>query len=873
MSNVLSISSGIAGLISLSSSAVVAGYKYVDSIRSAPEDLKSLLRETASLNSVLSQLMSHCMSDEPARQIAYYELNENNDIVKELLHNARDVENEKILEWLSMLNETVKHMTTTALKQPGTYEWFLKEQRVLDWLSTGTLLWLHGASGVGKTVLVSSLIEHIADSPRYKAGIDALSYHYCDFSDPSTLEPAKILGSLVWQTTARTNNISPAIRTLYRKYAQQSPQSGMLVQILSDVVAPVYGTTYLIIDGLDESRERQQLLDAIQPLHQVSEKSRSIKILLSSRPELDIRQRLLSNLSFLIETTHTELAIKTHIRSEIARIPKLSAMPVSAQGNILSSLTKRADGMFRWVQCQLDALGKVRTPRALEHALRTLPAGLYNRLDPAERLMVPEDVLNLCGSLVRLQGDQAVVLSHFSVKEYLLSGHPADKEPRLAKFALKADESWHYVTQCLLSYILSIGMGVREQQLNGVVDEDEYPLTSFAKCTKWTRYQDSIAIAPWMNQHLHVERSTDWLSLLDYVRPNARQAISYDVAYVRGILLRSLICFWNRHIQDDGLVKDSSMSIAVGKIARLLLRLQQECERPENSEVILSSSEMHFTSVSPLCAAASFDCDSVLRFLLNNGALVDGTPSPGFVSNPLLRALEFGNQRIVRTLIEFGANINVRGLTASHGCTALTSAAIHSSELVRYLLDESNVNTNMVDAFGRTFAMHDTEIGRNSKPLLPRLNELRERETEFLDKSTLYATILGLLKEVKRYPISAKSRNSVYNIVSQFLFHIGPKYFQYGAAFAEQSSECKVNIRHSYHCSMFSLVIGPDISDGEMDYCRGHMFYELPRPCWYNFEESVVLEDGSNLPEMIDFLERDITALLEGEQERVSQTD
>jgi hypothetical protein len=234
MANALSIASGIAGLISLSSSVVVAGYKYVDSMSSAPDELKSLLRETASLNSVLSQLLSHFMSDEPAQQIAYHKLmqqtwfgeceqtlqdaqsllrdcelaskhhgtnivktlfwprkqekivktrdclnrlcgslhtavtiksantlrklerqqNQSNEVLKDLLYDARNVEERKILNWLSTLDGTVKHTAITLLKQPGTDAWFLKEKRVLDWLDTGTLLWMHGASGAGKTVLV-----------------------------------------------------------------------------------------------------------------------------------------------------------------------------------------------------------------------------------------------------------------------------------------------------------------------------------------------------------------------------------------------------------------------------------------------------------------------------------------------------------------------------------------------------------------------------------------------------------------------------------------------------------------------------------------------------------------------------------------------
>ena len=48
---------------------------------------------------------------------------------------------------------------------------------------------------------------------------------------------------------------------------------------------------------------------------------------------------------------------------------------------------------------------------------------------------------------------------------------------------------------------------------------------------------------------------------------------------------------------------------------------------------------------------------------------------------------------------------------------------------------------------------------------------------------------------------------------------------------------------------------------GKMEMCRGHSFYEIPRPCWYGFEQEVVMEDGSTLEDVINLLEEKFTAL------------
>lgn len=163
--------------------------------------------------------------------------------------------------------------------------------------------------------------------------------------------------------------------------------------------------------------------------------------------------------------------------------------------------------MFRWVQRQLNALQKIRTPLELTHALQALPARLdetYDRillsindrdykyilrmlhwvvgsdrplsfrelaeavalnpykevLDPAERFIISEEIFELCRSLIRIEEDRTIMLAHFSVKEYLLSSRLATKEQKLAKFALQKDRSRRHISICILSYVLSIGLRV-----------------------------------------------------------------------------------------------------------------------------------------------------------------------------------------------------------------------------------------------------------------------------------------------------------------------------------------------------------------------------------------------------------------------------
>lgn len=318
----------------------------------------------------------------------------------------------------------------------------------------------------------------------------------------------------------------------------------MLFNVLDDIIKETFETTYLIIDGLDESPNRRLFLDGMQELCKASDNTQSLRVLLSSRPEYDIRQALSTVPSFSIKPWRIELDIETHVRAELARIPKFQAIPVSLQEDLISDLVKRADGMFRWVHCQLDSLRRIRTPQALKHALQALPAGLddtydrilrsineedhnhvlrmlhllvgserqlssgelaeaialnpeKDRLDPDERLILPEEIFELCGSLIRIEEDQTIVLAQFSVKEYLLSDRLAGKDYRLAKFALQADYSNRYVTMSILSYVLSLSLTVQSFQQD-VLSQEDFPLTPYLRHVKKSRFLDFDAIDPWM---------------------------------------------------------------------------------------------------------------------------------------------------------------------------------------------------------------------------------------------------------------------------------------------------------------------------------------------------------------------------------------
>ena len=471
-----------------------------------------------------------------------------------------------------------------------------------------------------------------------------------------------------------------------------------------------------------------------------------------SRPESDIQYALSKVPTLCLLPHHIESDMEKYVDSEFAKLPRLAKMPATVRDDLRFNPVKHADGMFRWLSCQIDTLRKVRTVQALEDALQSLSLGLnetYDRilhsiddcdhvyvfrilrwligadrplsvkelaeaialnpnkavLDLSERLMIPEDVFDLYGSLIRVDENNHIVLAHLSVKEYLLSTHLAAKENKIASFALKEDHCKRHISMCLLSYAMSVGLRIRGLKKE-MLDEDEFPSFSYTRMTGPERFGDFEAMNAWMKMHLFTKELGDpeWLGLLDFTRPPAPATCNCHIARgIRGIIQWALLCYCNGHMQH---IAPSKTPEPVQLIAQHLLKAQRAFENPVNAAVnIRYYSVGALASSSPLCAAASLNFEHVLTFLVHNGSDVDGITKLDFLGAPLLRALFYGRKEVAKLLIDLGARVNIRCLWSDHGFP-LAAAASHSTELVEFLLEWSDVNVDMVDAFGRTIVSH-----------------------------------------------------------------------------------------------------------------------------------------------------------------------
>lgn len=211
------------------------------------------------------------------------------EVTKSIQKIAISDRHKSILKWLKVTDSSVNHNAARLKHEPTTGDWLLESEIFINWTKAKKeSLWLYGKPGAGKTILCSTLIEHVkllcgGDSA------DRYAYFYFDFSDAQKQMVSSMLSSFIAQLSVPT--LPGEVDTLYKQCnsGQQQPCHGDFVKTLLSLFKESY-RTYLIVDAMDECSERKQLLTTLRTIIQMA--SGQANILVTSREEQDISDGL-----------------------------------------------------------------------------------------------------------------------------------------------------------------------------------------------------------------------------------------------------------------------------------------------------------------------------------------------------------------------------------------------------------------------------------------------------------------------------------------------------------------------------------------------------------------------------------------------------
>ncbi|KAH7190158.1 hypothetical protein DER44DRAFT_844823 [Fusarium oxysporum] len=421
----------------------------------------------------------------------------------------------KIERWLSPSDYSTNANLARKRRHPGTGTWLLNSPAFQEWkLGSRQHLWLYGLAGAGKTVLSTTILDHLLQIDTYTT----LTFFF-DFNDARKQKLEDLLRSLAVQLYHTGNETARRLDSLFTSHddGRRQPDTGALSACINTMIQ-ITGKIFVIIDALDECTTREELLQWIRGLA-----SSNAQILVTGRPEAEFQgeiPRLFDERNcVLLDKKAVNADIRSYVNVTLEQKPDFVDKKLS-QGildEIRDKIGDGADGM--------QSLARCLSPKAIKAALGSLPRDLnetYYRMlhnipsdyksgairllqflvyakrplslseaievlatqidqeprgfDVDGRLCQKADVLRYCPSLVIIakvtryaETIEELHLAHFSVKEYLL---------KQAQFDLESASN--VITRTCLTYLGDI-------KNNCSTIRSDFPMARYA-AKYWTEY-------------------------------------------------------------------------------------------------------------------------------------------------------------------------------------------------------------------------------------------------------------------------------------------------------------------------------------------------------------------------------------------------
>ncbi|RNJ52610.1 hypothetical protein D7B24_003165 [Verticillium nonalfalfae] len=253
---------------------------------------------------------------------------------------------DKIERWLRPPDPSINFNEAKKVRQEGAGAWLLDHPVFQSWTSGSRRhLWLHGLSGSGKTVLSTTVLDHIA-----KENDRLLIRFFFDFGDKTKQSVDGMLRSLafqLYQSEAGSSVLDASFQT--HKDGHQQPATKILEDVVTKMLR-VKKKVFIVLDALDESTTRSDLLLWIKAITSGSDLGH-VQLICTSRPEAEflreIPEIIGSNNKLPLDKQAVDGDIDSYVSAELSLRREFLDMRLSDDllSRIRSKVGGGADGM------------------------------------------------------------------------------------------------------------------------------------------------------------------------------------------------------------------------------------------------------------------------------------------------------------------------------------------------------------------------------------------------------------------------------------------------------------------------------------------------------------------------------------------------
>ncbi|KAL8721991.1 MAG: hypothetical protein Q9225_001426 [Loekoesia sp. 1 TL-2023] len=304
--------------------------------------------------------------------------------LKEMWESLIDLDRRDILEWLDALKNDDEHGKHISSHLDGTCKWVLSHPAYVDWESDpvsdsgAKFLWIHGPAGFGKTVLSAWLVRHVEGTLNFP-----IAHCFSSSHARSTDEFDNVIRTWITQLAQCDTYVLGLCSTIRRKQSARRASRQDAWNLLREVSSQVPSCVF-ILDGLDEFSSADDARSNFLRDIKKAVTSTKVKVLITSRDEVDIESELIASPTQPQENTMLECKItEDHVRDDVdlysqyvvakkfIRQDELSRRELSAQ------IAEKASGMFLWIKLQQHQFRNTQSKKFVQGIIQGMPQGLH----------------------------------------------------------------------------------------------------------------------------------------------------------------------------------------------------------------------------------------------------------------------------------------------------------------------------------------------------------------------------------------------------------------------------------------------------------------------------------------------------------------
>ncbi|KAI1105307.1 ankyrin [Jackrogersella minutella] len=284
---------------------------------------------------------------------------------------------DRVVQHFAPVSFSEKHGNVLQQRQDGTGQWFIESPEFQDWIqSAGGTLWCSGAPGAGKTVMASTMIEHLREKVR-ESETSSLAFVYCDYRQRQDQKATILLGNIWAQLFRRRGPTPTEIEQLFGEMLARldfTPTKTQMINLIRDELTNGnLKRIYIVVDALDEcsdENERNGFIDSLHSLQPVA------NVLVTSRTT-HLDNGGLSDVR-AVRFTPTNEDMSAYIHARIRESKKISGY-VERKPELVDDIRRividRANGMFLLCRMHLDSLSRSITLKDIKRELSRIPKG------------------------------------------------------------------------------------------------------------------------------------------------------------------------------------------------------------------------------------------------------------------------------------------------------------------------------------------------------------------------------------------------------------------------------------------------------------------------------------------------------------------